>query len=209
MEGWHHAGCAALASIAMPAPALAPASQNASQRSRSLLPRALPPPLPQVGRDPRPVMRAAYDCFRSGASPDAIQAAAGSDTQGHASFYSSLYVGLWHEAESNTAEAQAAITRVCWLRGRAARQRVAGRAPGLPARLPAFLPLALLAHGGHSTRRDACHASAPCTHACRRCKPSTLGNLATTWLPLRACTASGVGGSFKKSLKKMQSGAQA
>lgn len=26
----------------------------------------------QVGRDPRPVMRAAYECFKSGSPPDAI-----------------------------------------------------------------------------------------------------------------------------------------
>lgn len=31
----------------------------------------------QVGRDPRPVMRAAYECFRTGAQPDAILQASG------------------------------------------------------------------------------------------------------------------------------------
>lgn len=89
---------------------------------RPAQPPLLPPP-PQVGRDPRPVMRAAYECFRSGAAPDAIAAAAGGDTQGHAAFYSQLYVGLWHEAEGNAAEAQAAITRVRRPAGWPAEQR--------------------------------------------------------------------------------------
>lgn len=38
----------------------------------------LPPPMcKQVGRDPRPVMRAAYECFKTGAQPDAILQARG------------------------------------------------------------------------------------------------------------------------------------
>ncbi|KAL4448342.1 hypothetical protein ABPG75_005561 [Micractinium tetrahymenae] len=65
----------------------------------------------QVGRDPRPVMRAAYECFRTGADPGAIQQAAGSDKQGHDAFYALLYVGLWHEAHGDAEAAQAAITQ--------------------------------------------------------------------------------------------------
>ena len=48
-------------------------------------------PLPkQVGTDPRPVMRAAYECFRSGSDPAAIVAAAGTDRSGHGAFYAQL-----------------------------------------------------------------------------------------------------------------------
>lgn len=66
----------------------------------------------QVGRDPRPVMRAAYDCFRTqGCSPETILAAAGPDNGGHATFYALLYVGLWHEAHGQEPEAQAAISK--------------------------------------------------------------------------------------------------
>ncbi|KAG2500873.1 hypothetical protein HYH03_001634 [Edaphochlamys debaryana] len=64
----------------------------------------------QVGRDPRPVMRAAYECFRTGAQPEAILAQV-SDKGGHDSFYGNLYVGLWHESHGQPAEAQAAITK--------------------------------------------------------------------------------------------------
>jgi hypothetical protein len=56
-------------------------------------------------------MRAAYECFRSGASPSAILAAAGSDTSGHDAFYALLYVGLWHEAHSQPQQAQDAMAR--------------------------------------------------------------------------------------------------
>ncbi|PSC70340.1 TPR repeat [Micractinium conductrix] len=64
----------------------------------------------QVGRDPRPVMRAAYECFKTWAQPEAILQAAGGDRQGHDAFYAQLYMGLWHEAHGNTEAAQAAIT---------------------------------------------------------------------------------------------------
>lgn len=55
-------------------------------------------------------MRAAYECFQTGRSPEAILQAA-NDNGGHDSFYALLYVGLWHEAHGNAAEAQAAITK--------------------------------------------------------------------------------------------------
>eukprot|EP00775_Hariotina_reticulata_P005845 gene5845-6086_t len=64
----------------------------------------------QVGRDPRPVMRAAYEAFMHGSEPDAILRAAAGDAGGHDAFYANLYVGLWHEAHGNATEAQAAIT---------------------------------------------------------------------------------------------------
>ena len=49
----------------------------------------------QVGRDPRPVMRAAYECFRTGSSPDNILAAAVADLDkgGHDAFYAQLVRG--------------------------------------------------------------------------------------------------------------------
>ncbi|GIL47692.1 hypothetical protein Vafri_4456 [Volvox africanus] len=63
----------------------------------------------EVGRDPRPVMRAAYECFRTGELPDKIMAQV-SDNGGHDTFYGLLYVGLWHEAHGDTTEAKKAIT---------------------------------------------------------------------------------------------------
>ena len=47
----------------------------------------------QVGRDPRPVMRAAYECFRTGSDPGAILLAAapeGTPQGKHDAFYSQL-----------------------------------------------------------------------------------------------------------------------
>lgn len=62
----------------------------------------------QVGRDPRPVMRAAYECFQTGDAPSKIMANV-QDNGGHDTFYGLLYVGLWHEAHGNPQEAQEAI----------------------------------------------------------------------------------------------------
>ncbi|GIL70077.1 hypothetical protein Vretimale_3352 [Volvox reticuliferus] len=62
----------------------------------------------EVGRDPRPVMRAAYECFRTGELPAKIMAQV-SDNGGHDTFYGLLYVGLWHEAHGNATEAKKAI----------------------------------------------------------------------------------------------------
>ena len=63
----------------------------------------------RVGRDPRPVMRAAELAFRAGSDPSIIAEAAGGDTQGSAAYYSGLYVGLWHEAHGDASTARAAI----------------------------------------------------------------------------------------------------
>lgn len=66
----------------------------------------------QVGRDSRPVMRAAYDCFRTqGCSPSTILQAAGPEQGTHDSFYALLYVGLWHEAHGDADKAQEAISK--------------------------------------------------------------------------------------------------
>jgi hypothetical protein len=62
----------------------------------------------QVGRDPRPVMRAAYECFQHGEDPAKILAAAG-DNGGHDTFYAQLYVGLWQEAHGAADLAKEAV----------------------------------------------------------------------------------------------------
>jgi len=51
----------------------------------------------QVGRDPRPVMRAVYETFKNGESPDKIKASSSRDGSG-ADFYSLLYAGLLQES---------------------------------------------------------------------------------------------------------------
>ena len=63
-----------------------------------------------VGRDSRPVMRAAYDAFRHGDNPEEIIQATKNDKEGHAAFYSMLYTGLWYEAFGNESQAREAIT---------------------------------------------------------------------------------------------------
>lgn len=70
----------------------------------------------QVGRDPRPVMRAAYECFQSGSDPSSILQAAGEDRSGNGAFYAWLYVGLWHEAEGNAEAAREAVERAAQTR---------------------------------------------------------------------------------------------
>ena len=47
----------------------------------------------QVGRDSRPIMRAAYECFKAGSDPERILAAAEGDRNGHDRFYAQL-VGM-------------------------------------------------------------------------------------------------------------------
>jgi hypothetical protein len=63
----------------------------------------------KVGRDRRPVMRAAVEAFEAGSAPEQILAAAGGDAEGHDGFYARLYVGLWHEAEGDARAARAAL----------------------------------------------------------------------------------------------------
>ena len=62
-----------------------------------------------VGRDGRPVMRAAYEFFRGapGGSLDALRAAATASP--HDTFYSLLYQGLYHEAKGDEAAAKTAV----------------------------------------------------------------------------------------------------
>jgi len=65
----------------------------------------------KVGRDPRSVMRAAQAAFEQGLGSAAIAAAAGNDTQGHAAFYSQLYVALYEESVGNEAKAKEAMLK--------------------------------------------------------------------------------------------------
>jgi hypothetical protein len=63
----------------------------------------------KVGRDRRPVMRAAVEAFEAGSVPERILVAAGGDGEGHDGFYARLYVGLWHESEGDVGAARAAL----------------------------------------------------------------------------------------------------
>lgn len=65
----------------------------------------------KVGRDPRSVMRAAQAAFEQGLGSAAIAAVAGNETQGHAAFYSQLYVALYEESIGNEAKAKEAMLR--------------------------------------------------------------------------------------------------
>ena len=61
----------------------------------------------RVGRDGRPVMRAAYELFRGEGTMEALQAA----TQGgpHDFFYGTLYQGLYYEASGDDAKARECV----------------------------------------------------------------------------------------------------
>lgn len=63
----------------------------------------------KVGRDPRPVMRAAYKLFQTGEGIEDLLGAA-TDNGGHDSFYALLYLGLYHESQKNEVAAREAIT---------------------------------------------------------------------------------------------------
>ncbi|KAI5658647.1 hypothetical protein M9H77_27440 [Catharanthus roseus] len=52
----------------------------------------------EVGRDPRPVMRQAYDMFKDGGDPEEL-ATAFSGGQENEYFYASLYAGLYYESQ--------------------------------------------------------------------------------------------------------------
>ncbi|KAG5549073.1 hypothetical protein RHGRI_014443 [Rhododendron griersonianum] len=55
----------------------------------------------EVGRDPRPVMREAYNMFKDGGDPEKLVAAF-SSIQESEYFYASLYAGLYYESQSKT-----------------------------------------------------------------------------------------------------------
>ncbi|XP_059652360.1 uncharacterized protein LOC132299633 [Cornus florida] len=66
----------------------------------------------QVGRDPRPVMRGAYNMFKDGGDPEKLVAAF-SSSQESEYFYASLYAGLYYESEKKADEAKLHILAAC------------------------------------------------------------------------------------------------
>ncbi|XP_028183122.1 uncharacterized protein LOC114370030 isoform X2 [Glycine soja] len=52
----------------------------------------------EVGRDPRPVMREAYNMFKDGGDPEKLVAAFSGSREGEY-FYASLYAGLYYESQ--------------------------------------------------------------------------------------------------------------
>lgn len=66
----------------------------------------------EVGRDPRPVMREAYNMFKDGGDPEKIVAAF-SNGREHEFFYASLYAGLYSESEKKPEEAKRHMVAAC------------------------------------------------------------------------------------------------
>ena len=86
-----------------------------------------------VGRDSRPVMRAAMELFAGSGTPEALDGAGGDGGDGgglsaaaatagaggagqqsqHDRFYADLYLALWHEANGDAEAAQAAMEQAC------------------------------------------------------------------------------------------------
>lgn len=66
----------------------------------------------EVDRDPRPVMREAYNMFKDGGDPEKF-ATAFSNGQGNEYFYASLYAGLYHEAQKEPEAAKVQIVAAC------------------------------------------------------------------------------------------------
>ncbi|XP_004302269.1 PREDICTED: uncharacterized protein LOC101298140 [Fragaria vesca subsp. vesca] len=62
----------------------------------------------EVGRDPRPVMREAYNMFKDGGDPEKL-ADAFKNGRDSDYFYASLYAGLYYEAQKKPDEAKAHI----------------------------------------------------------------------------------------------------
>mmetsp|Transcript_21364 Transcript_21364/g.36403 ORF Transcript_21364/g.36403 Transcript_21364/m.36403 type:complete len:268 (+) Transcript_21364:79-882(+) len=75
--------------------------------ARILGPEAASKQFLEVGRDSRPIMRAAYQAFQ-GAGPDKIKVAI-TDDSGGTCFYGNLYIALWHEAQGSLQEAEARV----------------------------------------------------------------------------------------------------
>ncbi|KAK7269388.1 hypothetical protein RIF29_22114 [Crotalaria pallida] len=66
----------------------------------------------EVGRDPRPVMREAYNMFKDGGDPEKLVAAF-SNSRENDYFYASLYAGLYYESQSETDAAKVHIVSAC------------------------------------------------------------------------------------------------
>ncbi|XP_027367100.1 uncharacterized protein LOC113873250 isoform X2 [Abrus precatorius] len=65
-----------------------------------------------VGKDPRPVMREAYNMFKDGGDPEKLVAAFSSSRESDY-FYSSLYAGLYYESQNETDAAKVHIVAAC------------------------------------------------------------------------------------------------
>ncbi|KAG4395552.1 hypothetical protein GLYMA_20G237950v4 [Glycine max] len=66
----------------------------------------------EVGRDPWPVMREAYNMFIDGGDPEKLVAAFSGSREGEY-FYASLYAGLYYESENETDAAKVHIVAAC------------------------------------------------------------------------------------------------
>lgn len=66
----------------------------------------------EVGRDPRPVMREAYNMFKDGGDPEKLVAAFSGSREGEY-FYASLYAGLYYESQNGTDAAKVHIVAAC------------------------------------------------------------------------------------------------
>ncbi|KAK9219214.1 hypothetical protein WN943_007855 [Citrus x changshan-huyou] len=65
-----------------------------------------------VGRDPRPVMREAYNMFKGGGDPEKLVAAFSSGRENEY-FYASLYAGLFYESQKKADAAKLHILAAC------------------------------------------------------------------------------------------------
>ncbi|XP_047314156.1 uncharacterized protein LOC124917935 isoform X1 [Impatiens glandulifera] len=66
----------------------------------------------EVGIDPRPVMREAYNMFKDGGDPEKLIAAFTSGKESEY-FYASLYAGLYYESQGNADLAKLSILAAC------------------------------------------------------------------------------------------------
>ncbi|XP_044476309.1 uncharacterized protein LOC123203892 isoform X2 [Mangifera indica] len=66
----------------------------------------------EVSRDPRPVMREAYDMFKDGGDPEKLVAAF-SNGRENEFFYASLYAGLYYESQKEADEAKVHLLAAC------------------------------------------------------------------------------------------------
>ncbi|KAL5853926.1 hypothetical protein ACOSQ3_009044 [Xanthoceras sorbifolium] len=66
----------------------------------------------EVGRDPRPVMREAYNMFKDGGDPEKLVGEF-SSSPGNEYFYASLYAGLYYESQKKAEGAKLHILAAC------------------------------------------------------------------------------------------------
>lgn len=66
----------------------------------------------EVGTDPRPVMREAYNMFKDGGDPEKLVAAFSGSREGEY-FYASLYAGLYYESQNQADAAKVHIVAAC------------------------------------------------------------------------------------------------